>query len=180
MFGVISLIISFFGVAHECGRVGAATVNNRQRAIENGDDCYYTGDHKLKHTQTNETVTHQYLGGHKLVGLKTGTVYRDYEDERVNQYIKEQNERLKNGNSHVFYKRCQKYWNSKFKTYSTCHLYEVSTGKPYKVLMPCVPGKWTNDESRFTIVYLDENNNMMPTSEVAYIPKEFYSEYLHG
>lgn len=179
MFSLIAFIISYISIVYECGKIGNITYKNRLKAKQKGIVYYFTGDNKIKSTKTDEVVMRQYVGGNKLVGVKTGTVYRDYDKERTEEFVKYKNNNLSE-NSPVYYKVCKEYWDPKHKTYKNVHLYEKSTDRPYSVLSPYGLKKDGTDKTCFTICYLNENDNMKSLSEFAYIPKEYYYNYLFG
>ena len=177
---IIGSIVAGLAATTRAAKIGNDTVSSRNNAIRNNEAYYFDGENKRRATSTNEPVTMQYLGGQKLVGLKTGKVYRDYDAEKTYKFLYENNKRLEEKGSRVFYKQCPEYFDRG--QYRDIHLYERSTGRPYSILAKEIVDHNTlvRDESRFIIVYLDENNGMKSTGEYAYIPKEYYYDYKFG
>ena len=182
MFGFIAALVSFVAVATDAGRVGGITARNRSRAEKNGDAYYYDGRNKIRSTQTDEICIMEYYGGQKLVGVKTGRVYKNYDDERTDKFIRERNAKFEENGTPLFYRRCKPYreCGGKIMDY---HLYERETGRPFKVLSPVNllnKSRISIDDSKFTIVYLDEDNEMRSLSEYNAVPKKWYLNYKLG
>ena len=184
VFELLETIFGGLAIMNKCGKEGRDTVKNREQAIRNGESWYYDGSNKMRSTDTNEPVIHEYRDGNKLVGVRTGRVYRDYGRERKDDYIKKRNDDLTKNNSPVYLKECPEYYDSKRKAYVKTHLYERSTGRPYDILMmhavDCRDGISIIDKENFLIVYLDENNGMKPVNEYAKIPNKYYMDYALG
>lgn len=182
MFGFIAAIVSFVAVATDAGRVGNITAGNRSRAEKNGDVYYYDGKNKMRSTETGEICMMNYCGGQKLIGVKTGRVYKNYAAERLEKYIKERNAEFEADGVPIYYRWCTPYTDVggelKF-----IHLFEKETDRPFNVVSRnnlCKKPYPMYDDSKFTIVYLDENNNMKPLSEFNFIPSKWYLRYKMG
>lgn len=184
MLGAIAAIIAFAAASTEAGKIGNTTIRNRNDAIKSGSVYYIDGNGKWRATSTNEILYQQYSGGNKLVGVSTGKVYKDYDDERIDNFIREQNEKFEKAGVPIYYKKCTPYLykDGKYKKY---HLFEKKTDKPFKVLSkyklvkkknPCEP---FSDEE-FTIKYLDEFNGMKETGEYGFVPSKWYIYYKLG
>lgn len=181
MFGFIAVLVSFVAVATDAGRVGGITAGNRSRAEKNGDVYYYDGRNKMRSTETGEICMMDYHGGQKLIGVKTGRVYKNYAAEKTEKFMRECNARFEADGVPIYYRWCTPYTdnhgNMKF-----IHLFEKKTDRPFKVLCQYArKGKYNlPDEEHFTIVYLNENNGMKSLNEYANIPSKWYLRYKMG
>ena len=182
MFGVLSAIVAYVTIAYQCSRIGSETAQNKKKAKAESLDYYYGADNKMRAMSTGEIVTMVYEDEErKLIGVHTGRVYKNFTQEKTDKFIMETNQKLFKGGTRVVHKRCPRYWDPYKRRYCDTHLYEISSGRPYKVLLPhvLIPGH-SPDTTRFTIVYLDENKKMDLLSEYSYIPKEYYWNYKLG
>lgn len=184
MFSIVALIVSFIAASAEAGRVGDITSRNRYHAKENGDVYYIDGQGKWRSTETNEQLFQQYIGGNRLVGLKTGRVYKDYDAERVDKFIKEQNAKFEKDGVPIYYRKCipYNYKNGERRNY---HLFEKKTGRPFNVVSRLKLEKSKNpwqpfSDEEFTIEYLDEHNDMKGTREYGFVSSKWYLYYKLG
>ena len=185
------ILLSFFGFIITAGMLGCGIVlkgqkeqKRKENAIRDGLDYYFDCNGKRRQTKTDRIVIETFIGGHKLIDSKTMNVIKDYDAIERKEWINETNKKLVDNDSPVFWKECPKYFNAKTKSYKNTHLYERSSGRPYKIVMPVAIDKvgesYVQDKTRFTIVYLDENNGMAPLEETNTVPKELYYRYLFG
>lgn len=80
---IVSLIAGGALIKDTCMR-GQTTANNRFTAENSGKKWYYDGDHKMRATDTNEILSYQYHTGHgRLVGVRTGRVYEDKAQNKI-------------------------------------------------------------------------------------------------
>jgi len=179
MLGFIASIVTFVAAATEAGKIGNTTRINRDNARYNKEIYYIDGNNKWRSTKTDEILYRDYYGGNnKLVGVETGIIYKDHNTENTINFICKQNEILENKGVPIYWKKCRKYWNGK--EYSTIHLYEKTTGRPFKVLTQFAKKGYGLDYNYFVIEYLDENNGMKPVNEYANVPSKWYLNYKMG
>lgn len=169
MFNIFAIFTAFGIMGYESIKNSMKDDSYKEKARNKGDKTYI--DHKGKHrsVETDECLWNDiYNGANRYIGQKTGRVYWDYGKEKAIEFIEQRNKMLEEKGVPIYWKLCKPYYNDKLHKMSNIHLYEKETDRPFEYVgysREKIGNFYFPDYEHFTIVYLDENNDMKSISE---------------
>ena len=168
MFSIFALFACAGIAGYEAIKNSCTDTEWKERAKSKGDKIYVDHKGRWRSVETDELTVQNldsYHGVDRHVGIKTGRVYWDAKKERTMKFIEERNKMLEEQGIPIYWKECKPYYNHKTHSMSHVHLYEKDTDRPFQYLCPTTIKKGVisvTDKDHFTIIYLDENNDMKP------------------